>query len=147
MLHGRFGDWAVYSYKENGLPVCFMKSEPKKQARMRGRGDTYIMVTHRPAENSLNVLHITAGFDYLAQSDVRLTIDGKNYIMFTDKDHAWGRDATTDRIIVAAMRDGKSALTVRGRDRKGSSITDSYSLKGATAAWKALNKACKVAAQ
>jgi invasion protein IalB len=141
---GTFGNWSAFRFHENGQPVCFLKGKPQQAGKLKGRKQTFIMITHRPAENSLNVVHVMAGFDYQLGSDVRMTIDGKNYNLFTAGNEAWGRDSVTDRNLVKAMRDGKGNLSVRGTNRSGRAVTDSYSLRGITAGWQKINQACNM---
>ncbi len=159
-LLGTFKAWEAYTYKEGKSAVCFMLGRPKSTAAFRNgksiknvkRGDIYILVTHRPAQNSVNVVSINAGYPYKLGSKVKIRVDKKKaYQMFTadDKalkegaanDTAWARD-DTDQALVKAMRAG-NRLRVTGTSRRGTETRDTYSLSGFTAAHKAINKACK----
>ena len=113
--------------------------------RNRG-GETYILVTHRPAEKSLNVISINAGYTYQSGSEVDVVIGKTTFKMFTDAGHAFAYDSKTDGAIVKAMIRG-ARMIIKGTSSRGTQTTDTYSLKGFTAAYKAINKSCKVKAK
>ena len=141
---GNFGDWETYKESESGKSVCYMGSQPKKaKGKYKKRGETYILVTHRPAEQSLNVISIKAGYTYQSGSEVDVVIGEATFKMFTDAGHAFAYDDRTDGAIVKAMIRG-ARMTVKGTSSRGTLTTDTYSLKGFTAAYKAINKACKI---
>ena len=72
---GDYGDWAAYVYKENGKNVCYMASTPKKdEGKYTKRGDIYAVVTHRPAENSFDVVNFVAGYTFKNESKVVVKI-------------------------------------------------------------------------
>lgn len=144
---GNFGDWEVYKESEGGKAVCYMGSQPKKaKGKYKKRDETYILVTHRPAEKSLNVISIKAGYAYQSGSEVDVVIGETTFKMFTDAGHAFAYDTKTDGTIVKAMIRG-TRMIIKGTSSFGTQTTDTYSLKGFTAAYKAINKACKVKAK
>lgn len=136
--------WAAYAFTEKGGKVCYLvghptKSEPAKLKR--GRVDA--MVTHRPAEKSVNVVNFDVGYPFKEGSTAELTIDGKKYSMFTAKDAAWDSDAAADRTVTEALAKGREA-TLKGVTQHGTVTTDVYSLDGFSAALAAIDKACNV---
>lgn len=141
---GNFGDWETYKESEDGKTVCYMGSQPKKaKGKYKKRGETYILVTHRPAEESLNVISIKAGYAYQSGSEVDVVIGETAFKMFTDDGHAFAYDTKADGAIVKAMIRG-ARMVIKGTSSRGTKTTDTYSLKGFTAAYRAINKACKV---
>lgn len=141
---GSYTDWTAYTYTENGNKVCYMASQPKKaQGDYDQRGDVFVLVTHRPADNTDNVVSIVAGYPYQEDSDVNVDIDGKDYTLFTHGERAWARDSATDDRLVQNMRAGRN-MTVVGTSSRGTKTTDTYSLSGFTAAHEAISKACGV---
>ncbi len=144
---GNFGDWEAYKESEGGKAVCYMGSQPKKaKGKYKKRGETYILVTHRPAEKSLNVISIKAGYTYQSGSEVDVVIGETTFKMFTDAGHAFAYDSKTDGAIVKAMIRG-ARMIIKGTSSRGTQTTDTYSLKGFTAAYKAINNACEVKAK
>ena len=140
-----FDDWSAFSEKENGKPLCYMASLPKKsEGGYAQRGDTYVMVTHRPAEKTVGEVSVRAGYSYKEGSEVEVRIDSNQpFKLFTDQGFAWTRDAKTDQAIVTSLKAG-STLIVVGMSGRGTLTTDTYSLKGFTAAYEAISKACGV---
>ena len=141
---GQFGDWWAFAGSESGNKICYTGSKPKKEeGRYKKRGQTLILVTHRPAQKSFDVVNVQAGYVYKPGSDVDLTIDGATFTLFTNEAYAWARDAETDRAVMLAMKAGRK-LVARGTSSRGTQTKDTYSLSGFTAAHKAINKACGV---
>lgn len=137
------GDWSAHQESEGSSSVCFMVSEPqKKQGKYKKRDMVTLAVTHRPASDSKNVVSIQAGYTYKKDSDVHVKIDAKSFVLFADKDYAFAEDDKSDNQLVKAMIAG-SKLIVKGTSSRGTLTTDTYSLKGFTAAYRAIEKACK----
>lgn len=136
------GDWSAYTFEENGNKVCYMASKPSKaEGKYSVRGDIFALITHRPAEKSKNVFSYVAGYPYKANSDVKVTIDGKVFTLFTHKDMAWTSTAEADAALSDAIRKG-SRMTVEGVSSRGTETKDTISLKGSGGAQDAINKAC-----
>ena len=139
---GTFGEWTAFS-REDGGKVCYMGSVPQKsQGDYSRRGDVYIMVTHRPAEKSVGVVNVEAGYTYKQGSEVEVTIGGKTFRLYTADGQAWAY-RNEDAALVAAMRGG-SAMTVKGTSNRGTTTTDTYSLTGFSAGYQAIGKTCNV---
>jgi invasion protein IalB len=140
---GKHGDWEAFSDKESGKTVCYMASEPlKMQGKYAKRGASYAMVTHRPAEKSRNVVSIRAGYTHKAGSEVEVAVGKDSFKLFTKDGWAYAPDADADNALVKAMVRG-SAMLVIGVSERGTKTTDTYSLKGFTAAYGEISKACK----
>jgi hypothetical protein len=141
---GEFGDWSSYVLDENNGRVCYMVSQPKSAAGTYSqRGDVFTLITHRPAENTKDVFSYITGYSYKTGSDATISIDGKSFMLFTQNDTAWAPDATTDAELSKAIRSGNT-MVVKGTSTKGTLTTDTFSLKGATAAYNAISTACRV---
>ena len=70
-------------------------------------------------------------------------IDRQRFVLFTDRETAWSRDAKSDTALVKAMMRGRR-MRVRGTSARGTVTTDTYSLLGFTKAYRAIGKACGV---
>ena len=142
-LLGAFGDWEAYRESDGGKPVCYMGTQPKKaEGKYKKRGETYVLVTHRPAKKSFGVVSVRAGYAFKKETKATVTIGKDSFRLFTDVGHAFARDKKADAAIIDAMVRGAS-MVIRGTSSRGTKTTDTYSLKGVSAAWKAINKACK----
>ena len=141
---GKFGPWtALLDGGKNGR-ICYVYAEPaSKKGRYSKRGDVFVEVIHAPAEDRRNEVLFIAGYTYKKGGNVRVDIDGRKFVLFTDKDTAWTSGPTKDRDLVRAMRQGLR-MVVRGRSWRGTLTTDTYSLKGFTAAHRAISAACNV---
>ena len=138
------GDWEAYTTFENKSLVCYMGAEPQKtQGKYTKRGQTFLLITHRPSEKSKNVISLRAGYTYKKSSEVKMIIGKERFELFTNGQWAFAADAGTDNKLVKSMIRG-AELIVRGVSSRGTQTTDTYSLKGFTAAYKAIGKACKI---
>ncbi len=139
---GTFGDWTAFKGREDGKKVCYIGAEPTKSlGKYKKRGDIYILVTHRPAEKKTGVVSITTGYTYKQGSEVEAAVGAVTFRLFTDRDMAWAYDAKADRALVRAMKAGLN-MVIKGTSAKGTKTTDTYSLKGFSAAYRAIGIAC-----
>ncbi len=143
-LIGVFGDWSAFATRENGKPVCYVGGEPQKAVgKYKKRGDTFILVTRRSGRKSPGVFSLKAGYSYKPGSGVEIAIGPFERRLFTDGGRAWAYNDKADRALVGAMKGG-STLIARGVSSRGTATTDTYSLKGFTAAYAAASKACGI---
>ncbi|ANC93185.2 hypothetical protein A6A40_11250 [Azospirillum humicireducens] len=140
---GTFKDWNAFAFEEKGQKVCYISSQPKKTEPKAKRGDIYALVTHRPSEKTLDVVSIIVGYPFKKGSEAEVSVDGKEFKLFTDGETAWARDAEGDRAVTAALRNGKQ-MVVKGVSGRGTRTTDTYSLAGVGQAYDAINEACGV---
>ncbi|MCB1556706.1 MAG: hypothetical protein KDJ15_05270 [Alphaproteobacteria bacterium] len=141
-LIGTYGDWAAYTFDEDGQKVCYMASQPKKaEGSYSRRGDVFALITHRPAEGSKNVFSYITGYTYKSGSDATVKIDSSRFTLFTQDETAWAPDAETDDKLAHTIRKG-SGMVVTGTSSRGTETKDTFSLKGSGAAHDAINKAC-----
>jgi hypothetical protein len=138
------GFWTAYKMTEGGQPVCYMsltlRASKDKSLKLK-RDDVVLMITHRPADNTVDVVSYTAGLKFKKASEVTVVAGSKTFNLFTQGDTAWSRDVATDRALAAAIRNGTS-LTIRGLTARETAINDKLSLKGSFDAYVAINKAC-----
>ena len=139
---GSFQDWSAYSYSSEGQKICFMSSNPTQaRGNYTRRGDIFTMVTHRPARNTRDVVSVEAGYTYEEGSSVSVAVGDKSFTLFTQGGNAWAPDSAADRSLVAAMKAGID-MVIKGTSSRGTATTDTYSLRGFTAAYEAISKAC-----
>lgn len=139
---GRHGDWYAYRLNEDGARTCYMVSKPvSTRGNFKKRGDVVTFITHRPKEGERDVINFQAGFTFKANSTVAVKIGDRSFSLFTSKDTAWSRTPSDDKALIATMIQG-STMTVSGTSSRGGQITDTYSLRGFTAAYKKITQAC-----
>ncbi len=141
-LLGTYSDWSAYVFTEDGNKVCYMASQPKKaEGNYTRRGEIFALVTHRPGEGSKNVFSYITGYPYKAGSDAKVRVNGNSFTLFTQDETAWAPDAATDNRLADAIRRG-SNMTVKGTSTRGTLTTDTFSLKGSSAAHDAISREC-----
>ena len=140
-LIGRFGDWEAYIRGGKDDRFCYIVSKPKEASLRSRRGDIFLLIWHRPGKKEFDVVQVDAGYSFKKESEVEVKVGGDEWQLFTRDGNAWTYRGEDDFSIVQAMRKG-SRMTVKGTSSRNNPTTDSYSLKGVTAAHRAINKAC-----
>ena len=140
---GTFGDWSAYTYHDEMGRICYIASQPTKSTgKYSKRDDVFLMITHRPSEKAFNVVNTVAGYTYKKGSVPTLTVDKKKSIsLVSHEDTAWAKDAKTDKQLVEQMKAG-SIGTLKGTSKRGTATTDTFSFKGFSKAYQAINEAC-----
>jgi invasion protein IalB len=143
-LINSYEDWYVFTIKQDSANVCFLSSKAaKSEGNYSKRGDVLFIVTHRPAKKEIGVINFRTGYTFKEDLDAVLTIGKHNFKLFTQGSDGWAKDSQTDIAIVKAMISG-SQMFINGISSRGTKTTDTFSLKGFTAAYKAATKACKI---
>ncbi|MXU64619.1 invasion associated locus B family protein [Oceanomicrobium pacificus] len=145
----QFNDWYA---KKTGAPVeCFIVSAPSSSTAKRNgstvsvrRGDIRLYVVQRPGSNVTEV-SFAAGYPLRQGSTVKIIIDDEEYSLYPDSsvdaEWAWG-DPNREAALIAKMKAGITARVV-GVSSRGTTTTDSFSLKGFTAAIENAANMCK----
>ena len=129
------GEWSAFKDGSGKNRSCYIASAPQKETgNYKRRGDTFVLVSHRPGEGTRDVFELRAGYTYKKDSEVTVAIDGQKFELFTQQGTAWAKDSKTDRALARAMIRGRS-MTVTGTSARGTKTVDSYSLNGFTAAY------------
>lgn len=136
--------WQAYSETTKSEKICYLMGKPSKsEPASAKRSAVYASVTHRPGEKRTNEVSFTSGYLFKEGSEADLTVDGKKFTLFTNKDGAWARDAATDKAVVDALAKGKQAI-IKGTSARGTATTDTYTLAGFAPALAQIDKACGV---
>ncbi len=141
-LLGTYSDWSAYVFMEGDHKVCYMASQPSKaEGNYTRRGEVFALITHRPAEGTKNVFSYITGYPYKPGSDATVKIGSNNFTLFTQDETAWAADATADNKIAATIKRG-SNMVIKGTSVRGTLTTDTFGLKGSSAAHEAISKEC-----
>jgi invasion protein IalB len=144
-LLGQFGDWGAYTAANGGKKLCYALAKPASQATEpanRPRDPAYIFVSTRPSENVRNELSIVIGYPFKPGYEANVDIGSAKYVMYTQGDGAWIKNAAEEARMVDAMRRG-SDLVVTGESGRGTKSTDRYNLKGLSQALDRVAQECK----
>jgi hypothetical protein len=134
---GKFEDWIAATHQESGATVCYAFTRAQSSApALPGRGPVIVTITQRPALR--DVVAIDAGFAYADKAAVMVQVDAAALEFYTDKRNAFARDG---KAVAAAFAKGAKAVA-KSPGPKNVSVVDTFSLKGFSDAYKAINKAC-----
>jgi invasion protein IalB len=145
VLLGQFGDWGAYKATPGGKKVCFALSKPTAAATEpagRPRDASYAFVSTRPSEKVKNEVSVIVGYSQKSGQDASAAVGSANYVMYTQNDGAWIKNAAEEAQMVEAMRKG-SDLVVKSESGRGTKTTDTYSLKGLAQALDKVAEECK----
>ena len=87
-------------------------------------------------------MSVIVGYPQKAGFDATATIGSANYVLYTQNDGAWVKNAAEEAQMVDTMRKG-SELVVKSESRTGTKTTDTYSLKGLDQALDKVAEECK----
>ena len=149
-LLGKYDDWSAYTYGSGNDRMCYAMTTPTKMAPSgASRGDVYFMVTHRPARNTKNEVSMRVGYPFKSTSRPFATIDTDKFQMFSGvkeggehKFWAWLENPSEEGKMVQALKAG-SSMEIKGTSERDTLTTDTYSLKGSSAALTKIGDACK----
>jgi len=141
-LISKHDDWEASLRSAGKERTCYISSLPKKSAGdYNKRGEASVIVAHWPKRKRWAEVTVNAGYPYKEKSEVVIRIGGVDHRLFTAGQQAYaykGEDAK----LVGAMRAGATMIVV-GVSKKGTRTVDTYSLKGISAALKAIDTECR----
>jgi invasion protein IalB len=141
----QFADWGTYFAAPGGKKVCFALSKPttsKTEPAGRKRDQPYLFISNRPAESVRNEVSLIIGYPFKPSSDATAEIGTAKFVMQTQNDGAWFKNANEETRFIEAMRKGVD-LTIKGMSGRGTATTDQFSLKGLSQALDRADRECK----
>jgi invasion protein IalB len=145
ILLGQFSDWGAYMASPGGKKVCFALAKPTSAVTEppgRNRDPSYAFVSTRPAEKVKNEVSVIVGYPQKPGVDASATIGSSSYVMYTQNDGAWVKNAAEEAQMVEAMRKG-SDMVIKSVSTHNTKTTDTYSLKGLSEALDKVAEECK----
>jgi invasion protein IalB len=134
---GSYDDWTAATHVEGGQTVCYAFTRAQNSApAVAGRGEVVLTVTERP--NGRDAVALSAGFAYAQGAEATLQIDQAGHALYTSQRSAFARDGA---VVVAALQKGHQAIA-RSPGPRNVQVVDNFSLKGFSAAYAAILKAC-----
>ena len=121
---------------------CYVGSLPLKSdlPESKKRGDNYILV-YKLLGSEENIVQVEAGYKYNLEKNISVKIDNTSFDFYSTEESsetAWTDD---DQKVIYAMKKGLN-LILKGESTRGTITSDTYTLKGFTAAINKLNKDC-----
>ena len=145
VLLGQFGDWVAYTASPGGKKICFALAKPASAVTDpagRKRDPSYAFVSTRPAEKVKNEVSVIVGYPQKSGVDASATIGTATFVLYTQNDGAWVKNAAEEAQMIEAMRKG-SELVIKSISSHGTKTTDTYSLKGIAEALDKVAEECK----
>lgn len=150
VLLGQFDGWGAYKATPGGKKVCFALAKPTSatmEPASRKRDPSYAFISTRPSEKVKNEVSVIVGYPQKSGVDASAAIGTTTYVMYTQNDGAWVKNAADEAQMVNAMRKGGDLVvkSESGRvvDGKTARSTDVFSLKGIGAALDKVAEECK----
>jgi len=141
---GTFQYWNAFVSNEPDGKLCFIASQPQDSnysQSISGRDPVFFMITSIPAKSIRNEASTIIGYGFPPDTNVTIDIDGTKFTMFTaNTDTAWAMPEQ-EAELVEAMKAGHE-MKVEGKSRRGTVTTDTYSLRGVTAALDKISTEC-----
>ncbi len=142
-LLGTFDDWEAYKTTDTRGSVCYAISAPKaKEPATAKRDPIYFMLTTWPKAKIVHEPSVIIGYQFKDESKATIQVGSDKFEFFTKADGAWLPSGPEEQRLVGAMRSA-SELTVKGFSKRGTLTTDTYSLKGISAALDKAVEGCK----
>jgi hypothetical protein len=143
---GVFNDWEAYSFTEGKAKTCYALTRPRTSEPVGvKRGNVYLMVTYRtqtPTQpRTRDEVSVYFGYPLRSDAGIEASVGTDKFSFFGKDEAAWAPDARIDRAVVESMAKGIT-FTVKGVSTRGTATLDHYSLKGFSAALKAIGAAC-----
>ncbi len=137
---GKFDDWTAATHQEAGQTVCYAFTRASNSSpALPGRGDVVLTVTQRPG-GPRDAVALSAGFAYAAGAEVAVQIDQASLPFYTAQRSAFARNGRT---TIAALERGRQAAA-KSPGPRNTPVIDTFSLRGFSPAYAAINKACPV---
>ncbi len=145
ILLGEFGGWGAYSATPGGKKVCFALAKPASavtEPAGRNRDPAYLFISTRPSEKVKEEVSVIVGYTQKPNVDASAAIGATSYVMYTQNDGAWIKNAADEARMVDALRKG-SDVVVKSESSRGTKTTDTYTLKGLDQALTRVAQECK----
>jgi hypothetical protein len=134
---GKFDDWIAATHKEAGQSVCyaFTRAQSSMPA-LAGRGAVVLTVAQRASGR--DAVAIEAGFAFAPNATVTVQADQTGLDFYTAQRAAFARNG---HAAVTAFQAAGRAIA-RSPGPREATVTDTFSLKGFSAAYTAISKTC-----
>jgi hypothetical protein len=142
-LLGTFEAWEAYKNNDARGAVCWAVTQPQtKEPATAKRDPIYFIITTWPKQNISNEPSIVIGYQFKDAGQATVEVGSDKFSFFTKADGAWLNDKAVEARLIAALR-SNGEMTVKGFSKRGTLTTDTYSLKGLSAALDKVSEGCK----
>jgi hypothetical protein len=139
---GTFNAWTAWQGTDANGVICYISSQPASSEPTNvNRDPIHFLVIHRKGLGTKNEVQTLIGYPFNASPNATAAVDGRSYSLVTEGSAAWLASAGDEGGFIDAMKAG-TTLVVKGKSQRGTDTTDTYSLRGVTAAMGEIDKAC-----
>jgi hypothetical protein len=118
-------------------------SAPKAKLPAAAKRDSvYFLLTSWPGAKIANEPSLLIGYPFKDASKATVQLGADKFDFFTKADGAWLPTGPDEAKLVTAMR-STAEMTVKGTSKRGTQTTDTYSIKGLSAALDKVAEGCK----
>ena len=134
----KFDDWIAATHQESGTTICYAFVPAKNSApALPNRGQVILTVTERATGR--DAVAITAGYAFPKGAAPTMQVGTAGLDFYTSGSDAFARDG---KAAVADFQKGEVAIMRSPGPREGQVVVDNFSLRGFSAAYAAISKAC-----
>jgi len=142
MVMKEFGTWSLHQSRNTEHNICYAVSTPvSKTPKKANRAAIVFYVSAWPKDGVRNQISVKLGYPINAKKDVTVKIGDDTFKLKARDERAYVYDATQELKLLDAMKNG-SQMVVKATSTRGTTTTDTYSLKGVTSALKSLADSC-----
>jgi invasion protein IalB len=141
-LLASFGDWGAYAAQRDKSKLCYAMTQPKnREPKNLNRDPAYLFVSSQPADGVRNEISLVMGFPAKEGADAMAAVGQSNFALVTKVANAWIKNPAEEGRVIDALKKGDK-LVVRSESKRGSKLTDEYSLKGFNEAFARVQREC-----
>lgn len=140
----RMRDWSVFVAEDAPQRYCYAATVPSETQYSQptvSRGAAFLIIATYPSDDVANELSVRLGYPADGGEDMYLDVDGARFELFAQGEFAFLASPEQDEEVIRAMRRGARAR-VTATSRRGTEVTDQYSLIGFTAALERVAELC-----
>ena len=137
--------WQAFTFIENNnQKVCYILGTPiDARGEYERQGKVHLVVTHRPNQNSFDVVSIAPGYVYQPGTEATIEVGGQRFAFLTKGDRAFALENATDQMVVKKMLSAPQLFAI-GFSKSAKTTLDKYDLKDFGKAYDLINQECQV---
>ena len=133
---GVFDDWQAATYDEGGQTVCYAFTKARASVPAIAGREAILTVTHRVGMR--DAVSLSAGFEFAQRAEVEVSADKAKFQFYTAKRSAFARDGHAAIVTFGSVKQ----VTAKSPHPQKKEVLDTFSAKGFSGAYAAINKAC-----
>ncbi|MEP6342641.1 MAG: invasion associated locus B family protein [Maricaulaceae bacterium] len=142
-LEGTYKDWTSYSRSASGDKSCYAVTPAKtKSPSSVDHGEIYFIISSWKSGAATEQPNFLASYPLNPNIPPEAKVRNTKASFYVAGNEAFIEESSHEKRLVKAMRAG-STMTVSAQSQRGTRVSYSFSLSGATAALKKMKEACR----